>query len=885
MAKTSYDTGNYNSKRTLYTTMRSNGLAICDIDGPFESWYNDLQNDRRKFLPELFAWMAIGYGMQAEDGTATFVSPEEAAVNRSKLIGDPKKEEIATQFIDTLLEGGKGAATSCYSLFFHDFKSTGKAKITPRRRTFIKEICNKTDEEIEAYLEQDKQFAQVRDQIPFIKQHSHDPEEVWKHICTDMADLDRTLGVRVRVVLGGFKCARPEDNGYCKILTEILGRQLRSIRECYQNHIEETERQRLEVERVRTPLAELVCEFANRLEQVGSGLSKTVLFGCLRNKTSVKLGIQVAIIEVAKPEFFALRTARTEDVRKAYTAWRKKQRLERRQLYPLYPKVERDYKIPVGKTGLGNFDLSLNDGRISLKLNGTTYPCLRSHYFSFVSMEKQDAGYHIQFRHKLKSRKKEVYGPEIEGVVKEIGIQKVKDSYRLTLPYMISHDAQNFIIRGFFRTAQPEPKDIRTLPPKMTVVAFDLNIINPVCAVKAELSVDSQGKLSVPDYGRGDIVDAPMILASNGPFCQPLIDLNNDIYRAKDAVREYKTCIRNGTDFSHDVRTWLSTVNVGQKWQQSHLGFGRYLIQMWVKKIRERLFRLKQQIRSQGNKNLGECIRLLDCMDQFGSLQDSYERIHLKPGEQLPKKRQFDNRRANFRRYTLQLFGSCVTNYARGSQVAFLEDLDADFDRDNNNNSLTRLFSPATLLATIVSALEKAGIGVVFINKNGTSRTDPVTGDLGYRDYKNDKDKLYVVRNGNLGWIHADKAAALNVLLVGLNHSIVPYKFFVQDDKDEDKKERKRMDRFMKEAFGKKSVRFYEADGIVTTAGKLKHLGRTYYHADQLVNEAKHLEMENEIKKIKDIAVFAGEVPEFALTGDHIETYKNFSIEQVRDRT
>ena len=167
---------------------------------------------------------------------------------------------------------------------------------------------------------------------------------------------------------------------------------------------------------------------------------------------------------------------------------------------------------------------------------------------------------------------------------------------------------------------------------------------------------------------------------------------------------------------------------------------------------------------SEGYRNIAECVRLVETIDAYKSMISSYDRIHLKPGQKLLSKPFFDKTRINFKEFVLRRMCAKTAEYMSDCNVVFFENLNFKFDSDNDNNSLLRLFSAATILKFMEEALQKKGIGFVEVDKSGTSKTDPVTASHGWRDKRN-KQKLHVIRDGKHGWIDSDLAATLNILI------------------------------------------------------------------------------------------------------------------------
>jgi hypothetical protein len=170
--------------------------------------------------------------------------------------------------------------------------------------------------------------------------------------------------------------------------------------------------------------------------------------------------------------------------------------------------------------------------------------------------------------------------------------------------------------------------------------------------------------------------------------------------------------------------------------------------------------------------------------------------------------------------------------------------------------------------------LEKAGIAVVKVAKDGTSQVDPVTGEIGYRDGNH----LYVIRDGKLGWVPADPAASLNILIRGLNHSVSPYKIRAigLDSKEE---LGKRASRFLKVKYG--GTYFVQNEAGIMVVKKPKgeenvlHNVPVYFHGGKLSTVEQHLA---EIEAIKHLVEIGTPCTEFSLTDCGEQGYMAFPM-------
>ena len=289
------------------------------------------------------------------------------------------------------------------------------------------------------------------------------------------------------------------------------------------------------------------------------------------------------------------------------------------------------------------------------------------------------------------------------------------------------------------------------------------------------------------------------------------------------------------------------------------IGNYRHQIQMLISKYNKKKRKLFYQCRKNGHNTLSESIRLLTLIDADRALHSSYDNIHTNECVYGF----FDKKRNNFRDFVTKQFGHNVAQYCADNNinVAFIEDIEIQTDRDNDNNSLARLFAAGQLKKAIENALHNFGIGYVDVNPMGTSRTDPVTGDFAHRD-KFDKTKLFVMRDGKIGRTHADLAASINVLLQGLSHSVFPYKFWVRNGVI---KSKARINQFL-------SVRPFN--------GFKDYIGEIYTTPRGFVTKK---EKKMIVDQIKALALSTKEIEEFAINGPNIKTYMAFKVAKALD--
>jgi hypothetical protein len=108
-----------------------------------------------------------------------------------------------------------------------------------------------------------------------------------------------------------------------------------------------------------------------------------------------------------------------------------------------------------------------------------------------------------------------------------------------------------------------------------------------------------------------------------------------------------------------------------------------------------------------------------------------------------------------------------------------------------------------------------------------------------------------------LGKIHSDLAASLNVLLVGVSHSVYPYKFWI--NKNGAIKEGKRIKVFL----AKMNAKLPDCFGWV------------YPTPDGFYTETQKKAL---VEQIKQLAKATPNCHDFAINGNTISTYKAFTV-------
>jgi hypothetical protein len=471
----------------------------------------------------------------------------------------------------------------------------------------------------------------------------------------------------------------------------------------------------------------------------------------------------------------------------------------------------------------------------------------------------------------------------------------------------------------------------------IVVSGVDLNIRNPVAICTVKINKNGVGSFHALDYGCGELIRKPFFAAADGPRIQRLIYLNKDCSKLIDAIREYKSAYHNyifGVEqefkISDETMSWLLTAKVSKKTYQRianpndqmqfyakmklertierlkkiYLGRNdmpipirvpvvdtiRPYIEAKINKIRRLLGRIHKEQRATGYKDISYMIQLLSTSDKYHSLIQSYQRIHLLPNESLPRRVTINTKRQNWRLFVSRKIAACIVAGVSDSDLVFLENLSSNYDSDNDNNSLSRLFCGPTLIKIIKQALNKVGIACLQINKDGTSKTDPLTGMIGYRANKNN---LVVKRNDTYVRIDADLAAATNILLKGLSHNICPYKFRIKpseispEQKTDDSEvldNSKRITRFFKEHLRiTKPIFIQDTTGIkVVKKATKKDLvlsdAYVYFRCGCFFTYEEHRRQEAEINENECKDGKYALLPMTDVTPDGIRIYENFRV-------
>jgi IS605 OrfB family transposase len=854
-------------KNENWDVMRCQALRFAvPLDEKTAKFYSDMQSDFNDLYPRMMMWSLIPHIQEDKDGIVKVKHVDD-------VLTELKKDVPAELLEDVLLIGDvisrrpRDEASSFYGLFSKSYKSTGKANFNDAKIKFLNSLGNLTDEELSVFISKDESFKLMSVAEWRTVQADIDSgtkiKKAWEKISKKIANKVNASYARVR---NAFKqmSRQPNSRGYCSTLAELLRRQISSAYKKYVVHLADGKKiseQSAIIQKSNEVLFNAIAELWNRLDALGNGLSEKTLMRAVKmaaeKEDPLNSNIEEMATEVQKPEFDCIIKADHKDVRKAYRGVKLKRRYDQRKIYPSMSSLKNDQKIPFGLTSLANFEAKMSEGRLIVSFEGGPgLACQRSHYFNDLDCVKiaNKKHYQITFNHRLKSKKKYAVSKKYIGVIKEIGLQQKNGSYYITLPYTLTHSPINRNLECFFKTAQPDVKKY-DLPDEIRVAGFDLNVGDPLVGGIAVFKKNGDGPLIALDYGKGHMVQQPETICPDTKLSNRIRALTKITYKIVHAIRGYKKSVNNNMPLDEKIESFLKKI-------KSPSPVIRCRIQTWVKQIGIRLRKLHHLVRASGYKELSESLRLLEAQDAMKSLIESFKRIHLKKGQSLPKKKEFDTTRQNFRKDISRRYASKVIQYSKGCNLIVIEDLKSDFDRDNKNNSLLRLFSSGSLIKSIQDAAHKEGIGVVLADPAGTSRTDCVTGEIGYRNTKIDKTRLYVVRDGVLGTVNADKNAVINVIARGVGHSVVPYKVFVRStvekttvEDEEEKNIGKRVKRFYTTLYGSTKPVFTLEDNktikvVKKASKKMQKLTNCYIYVrgKRLVTEAEHRAEEKRIE-------------------------------------
>lgn len=797
------------------STVKTAIVKIKSLPQEIKEYYDDIQADYKRYVTLFFSLSAIPYCDFEGNVFDKNLEEKRNQILQTLFCGTDLRVSMqrAIQFVDNVATKGQTENSSSYNVFYKDFKSAG-AKINKHVKQFFERCLTENFDDCYSELENniclkekksnyDKQFEAMFLSVDPIfwrkasqqlkglnkKQAEKSIKELWREIQPNFTLDDRLLGQYFREDFG-ITCKRPNNVNYCKQLFEMVRKTLMSVKGKYTLHVNETK--------------EIVDLKNNLLEEITKSVPDL-----MSQLTSMRIFLKSNYVSIGKYFFDSYSKAIEGKDAKHNAQFFKKlvddgsykeifefcknsnnkekfislesliSRLEIRKQYPAFNFDMNNYGVPFGESYIP-FEISIKDGKLIASFKGfPEFEFYQSDYLGNLSVSKSNRIHQIQFQHKKKIKNQESvpYGSIIKAELKELNLLCKNGSFNLYLNYSIHHPKANKDLEFFLKSSKI--KSVDGFDNHIKIAAIDLNISNPITACKAEIHKgDFSHPLHCLGYGSGNWISKPEKLVFDGQYNNTLIKITNESKKLVWAIRNYKKLKNNNIPMPKEDMQFIGATLEDS---QSYI---RFRINTKLKSINTDMKSARENLTKSGMKNISECIRLIETEDAFASLISSYERIHLKPNESLPQTKKFDTKRANFRKFVTRRLAYKISEYASDCNIVFVENL--EFDKDNY---LMKLFSCKTLLSYIEEALNKKGICMVQVEKMGTSKIDPVTGKLGFRS-KKDKSRLYVRRDDEICYIDSDLSACVNVMLVGLSHSICKYKIV-------ENKEGKRSNEFM----------------------------------------------------------------------------------------
>lgn len=802
------------------------------------SYLDDIQKDYvsvMKFLIQRSGW---GY-LSWHDTHCDITTPaQSAALAVATHVDIPKLLEI-------IGKGGK-PAENCYGLFSASYSPTTTLKSNNLISIIAYSLDKLTNDEFDDKVAQAKKYSHLISKQDWIAYRQrvqngesvHDVRaEIAKKVGNPNIGVAALRGVKEDKI---FPALIRSDKDYACALMYMVASSFSSWIESAKLHQKTRKVLAEAIAAAKQPqLFKLIVELSEELHKLDYGLSAKVFFESVKILTANKDQSDYALScsELSKSKYQPLLTADKRALDSAYKSWKVHRKLKGMKPYTAMPKFEKSYLVPFGLTGRGmDFDMSVEKNHIVLKIGDHNVELFTNNYFDNPSVQhvrgKGGADfYRLQFRHTLKCRgkKKAVSKGEWKvAKINEIKFRKMTTGeYEVHIPYKIEHPKENFIVQRFFASADAEKtaKYLPLLPAEIITTGFDLNLSTPLTRTAAKfLKGSNNGELVSLLYGNGTITHEPEAVAKDTARSGRIVTLTGKARRLIDAIRSYKRLLIAEKQLSDEKFQTVKAKFIKEHQQPIEeelagvpCGNFRHKIQTLTGQY-NRIYRaLKKECRDNGHKILSESVRLLALGDVMNSLNNSYSKFT--PGKRTSffKARQ---KRDNFRDFVSKQYAAqvAVHSLAVKANVTFIEDIDIelDSDKDARSNSISMLFAAGQLKKAIAIALNKVGIGCVFVNPAMTSQVDAWFGLFGFRDKLKDKGNLYVRRNGVIGKINSDLVASANVMIVGVNHSVFPRRIFVKncriingsddddvvvdpDQQNQNKEGSKRMSRFLKE--------------------------------------------------------------------------------------
>lgn len=911
-----------NSGRVV-SEYRSQMMRVPFLPRELKEYYDDLQKDYRAVLKFCVEWSGRGYYVWSEDNPEPTIHQPEVSLKLRAT------KPLVAQLVD-ILAGGGNYATNCYGLFYDAYNANEKPKKGGRLHKLVqcltllddvkfakevKAVNQLTPEDWADYRRRAKAGETINNLWEEVSQRVGNPNEAIR------------LVVQVKALNLLPRVRRPHDYNYCTALLDMVVSSFSSWIECSKLHEATRISLQEKVNRTREdnpPLFDALRQFAAVLESLQYRASKKVLRQC---RELIDEGKQDPFFErfcVELRKYQPLLDCKWQALWAAYAGLKSMWKLSGMQLFVSLPRGTNDYQVPFGLTGKGiSFNLSIHQadtgsvpacGALTVAVKGhQPFTCMRSHYFSDLTIAPKDNNcFRIRFRHRVKTPKKEVYSQFYNAEICEVKLQRrANGHFYLYLPYKLSFSPHTFVAESFFRSASPTPETIAKLPIEMRVAAFDLNQATPLTCCRAVLYKDFfDGSVPALDYGSGELLELPHILAGDTGLSDSLLQLYRILKGTKrnknggliEVIRQYKAALKQavaGKTSKEDIKLARSNIQLSEEaelWLNEQVGNRpcgdyRHQIQIVLRDCNRRRRHLVFLARKNGHNNLAESIRLLQVLDVTRSISTSFRNLHIFEKEKQVYYRKMNDARANFREFVSKQYAAQIARASEGCSAVFIEDLDFEFDADNmgNSNSISRLMAAGQLKKAIENALHKQGIGCVFVAPANTSCTDPITGCLAGRDKEYSKRTLVVLRNGTLGRMDADITAALNILLVGVQHSIMPRRFFVKGGEIplSGETEGKRLKRFLKErGLSRAYFTLNEREELCVTKRKkqsnkqIPYTGYVYLNVSQETGEMLCVSMEQHDKQkaaLKVLALSNGHSPEVGVMLAAGQQYKAFS--------
>lgn len=893
-----------------YNFSRSQKLLVRDLPDSIKSFYEDLQEDFKKYMPLMVLWGQNGHMLEMEDGTAKVVSPQEA---HQKCLSMYKNEEIVAALKVAISSG------SFYGLFYKDYGSNDGVKKQGKRWEYIQKLRSLTDEQFEEGKSHfkntvsDERFDELRKEaIAGIL-----PDQLWASIADDISDKTIRSIALIRQKFN-FPAKRENNYNYCMALSHMLQSYYKSWEKLNEDRIEERKGWAEAVDEQKGKMPEiynLVCRLEERLSQINYGFSKRIFFKALNDfKKGRKNSWYQPVVDLLGQEEFK-KLIVCDGIVKVLDAKNFEKQLKKRTPFIFLREKIKDYVVPFGLSGRGQpFSLTVENDLLNVKIGSDIFKCCRSNYFHNLSVEptydkggKRLDGYFLKYNHKTKIRSKNSQvvpslSSQKTGQLCELGLHKKNGKFYLYLSHSRPMNRTANGAKFFFQTAHPtKGESYYNLPDCLKLAAFDLNLSDPLSMTKATLH-KGKGHGPVEDeyYGTGKITFLPQVVVKDTSFARRIGNHARTCDKLKDVIKAYKS----DKGVSQEMERFLRKCPYSNRDIQNN----RYFIQTWVGHLNKKIKEVRRKVWLSGYRELSEAFMLLKLEDAFYSLCRCYDNIHIRNANVKPvfHKKDGDQTRRRLRLHVSRLLAASVVRFSGDSDIIFIEDLSTGF-KEGDNNSLSRLFSPGQLKKCIESACEKADKGCVFVCPNGTSQKDPITGWHGFRPKKRkdvektiipqDKRSNYVIRDNELCLIEDDPAASLNVLLVGLSHGVGIYKFYVNKGKiskngDVEESDKVRLTRFLEANFGAKKSELYfaanEKEVVVCKAKPIEqaYTGWVYICSNKLLSESQKNEHVNRIKlKINDRLMCGEEIPKIDANVYTTSRCNAFSAKYILDET